>query len=775
MKFRDVFIAVILAIGFVSCQKPTQKADYQIVPLPKQIVVSDDAAFIMNKNTAITYQKTSDELSNEANFLASYIEEMTGSRPIIRVSDSDMQNAINLKINESEFDRENAYKIDVSSNCIIITGTDAASVFYGIQTLRKSMNVVEEGCNVEFPACKIYDYPRFSYRGMHLDVSRHFFPIDSIKVYLEAMALHNINKFHLHITDDQGWRMEIKKYPELTEVGAWRNGTIIGKTMAYDTIRYGGYYTQEELRDLVKFAADRHITIIPEIDLPGHMLGALATYPNLGCTGGPYDVWQRWGVSEDVICAGNEDAMRFLEDILTEVMDVFPSEYIHIGGDECPRARWEKCPKCQKKIKELGLKDDKNHTAEDYLQSYVMSRMEQFIESHGRHIIGWDEMLEGDLAPNATVMSWRGSDGGYKAAKLHHNVIMTPNDYLYFDYYQALDSDNEPLAIGGYVPVEKVYSYEPIPEGLEPDEEKYILGPQANMWTEYISEFKGLMYMMLPRIGALAEVQWCALEQKDFKNYVKREYRLSKLYDFYKWNYATHIFDINVDIKPNVTEGYLEISMSKMIDGEIVYTLDGSKPDLNGLKYSEPLKINKGCTLKAGVSSQDEKISKIFSTDIFFSKTSMKPITLKNQPSKNYTFDGPSVLIDGLRGTSNYRSGRWLGFFGENLDAVIDLQEETEISGLKFNTNINMSDWIFNAKSVKILISNDGENFKEHYSKSFDLLPSDYDKPILPVELEFPAAGARYVEVIIEPHACPEGHSGYGYPAWIFVDEIAVY
>jgi len=775
MRIRDVFIIAVIAIGLASCQKPTQEADYQIVPLPKQIKMVDEPAFILNKNTVITYQKSTGELYNEASFLADYIEEMTGFRPLIKDSDNDLQNAINLKINGSEFDRENAYKIDVRKSYINIMGTDAASVFYGVQTLRKSMNVVEGCRNVKFPACNIYDYPRFSYRGMHLDVSRHFFPIDSVKVYLEAMALHNINKFHFHITDDQGWRMEIMKYPELTEVGAWRSGTIIGKTMAYDSIRYGGYYTQEELRDLVKFAADRHITIIPEIDMPGHMLGALATYPDLGCTGGPYEVWKRWGVSEEVICAGNEDAMKFLEDILTEVIDVFPSEYIHIGGDECPRVRWENCPKCQHKINELGLKDDKNHTAEDYLQSYVMSRMEQFIESHGRHIIGWDEMLEGDLAPNATVMSWRGSEGGYKAAKLHHNVIMTPNDYLYFDYYQALDSDNEPLAIGGYVPVKKVYDLEPIPEGLEADEEKYILGPQANIWTEYISEFNGLMYMMLPRIGALAEVQWCAPEQKDFNDFVKREYRLSKLYDFYKWNYATHIFDINVKIEPNVKDGFLEVTMSKMIDGEILYTLDGSEPYLNGIKYSNPLKINKSSELKAVVFNPAYEVGKVFSTSISFSKASMKPISLKNQPSKNYTFDGPSVLIDGLTGTSNYRSGRWLGFFGVSIDAVIDLQENTEIGRLKFNMNINMSDWIFNAKSVKVLISNDGNNFKEYYSKDFELLPSDYDKPILPVEIDFPAIETRFVEVIIEPHACPLGHSGYGYPAWIFVDEIGVY
>lgn len=775
MKLYRAFLIIALASMFSSCQKETKQVDYQVVPLPKEINLTNEAPFVINNKTVITYPKSQGEISKEANFLADYIEEMFGFRPVIKASDNQMKNAINLKINAAHFDRDNAYKIIVGKNDIKILATDAADLFYGIQTLRKSINIADRGSNLELPAVKIYDYPRFNYRGMHLDVSRHFFPLEDVKTYLDIMALHNLNKFHLHITDDQGWRIEIKKYPELTKVGAWRSGTKIGKTMAYDTIRHGGFYTQDELRDLVRYAADRHITIIPEIDLPGHMLGALATYPELGCTGGPYEVWQQWGVSEDVLCAGNEQAMKFLEDVLEEVMDIFPSEYIHIGGDECPRVRWENCPKCQKKIKELGIKGDENHTAEDYLQSYVMSRMEQFIESHGRHIIGWDEMLEGELAPNATVMSWRGSEGGYKAAKLHHNVIMTPNDYLYFDYYQALDSDKEPLSIGGYNSVEKVYSFEPIPEGLEKDEEKYILGPQANLWTEYIGDFNKLTYMMLPRIAALSEVQWCNPEQKNYNDFVKRGYRLSKLYDFYKWNYATHIFDIDVRITPNVEEGYLEIAMSKMVDGEIRYSVNGDDPATKGIVYTEPLKINTNCDFKAVVVRPDGTTGKMFQTDFDFSKASMKPITLKNQPNKNYTFEGANVLIDGLRGTSNYRSGRWLGFFGESIDAVIDLKEETEISRVKFNSHINMNDWIFNAKRIKVLVSDDGNSFSEIYNKDFEMLPADYEQPIYPEEINFRRINARYVEVVIEPFKCPEGHAGYGYPAWIFVDEIGIY
>jgi N-acetyl-beta-hexosaminidase len=771
MKRIVVAIMGIALLTLISCQKQIETADYQVVPLPKESSLTEEKPFVLDKNTVISYPKTAEDLQNEACFLADYINDIFGFRPVIKCSDETLQNAINLSIITDNLDNDEAYQLVVNEKVINILANNSAGVFYGIQTLRKSLPVGAKSKKIVIPAVVINDFPRFSYRGMHLDVSRHFFPLDSIKIYIDAMALHNLNKFHLHITDDQGWRIEIKKYPKLTEIGAWRSGTLIGKTMAYDTIRHGGFYTQDELRDLVKYAEDRHITIIPEIDLPGHMLAALASYPELGCTGGPYEVWMRWGVSEDVICAGNEKAMQFLEDVLLEVMEIFPSKYIHIGGDEVPRDRWVECPKCQAKIKELGIKGDEKHSAEDYLQSYVMSRMEQFVESHGRHIIGWDEMLDGELAPNATVMSWRGSSGGVKAAKMHHNVIMTPNDYLYFDYYQTLDTDNEPSSIGGYNPVKKVYSYEPIPDGLNADDEQYIWGPQANIWTEYTSEFNVLLYRLLPRLGALSEVQWCNPEQKDYDDWVKREYRLLKLYDLYHWRYANHIFDIDVRMVPNIKEGVINVTMMKQVDGDIMYSIDNQSVK----KYSEPLKIANNCHLECYVLYPNGKTGRVFKTDFDFSKASMKPIVLKEQPHKNYTFDGADVLIDGLHGGSNYRSGRWLGWYGKNLDAIIDLQEVTEINSVQFNLLVNMKDWIFNAKSVKVLVSDDGENFEEIVSKDFDLLPADYNGYIYPVQIAFEPVKTRFVEIIVTPYDCPEGHSGYGYPAWIFVDELDVY
>ena len=771
MKNTIYTIIGLLALAFASCQKPVETLDYQVVPLPKEINFQDGKPFILSKKTVITYPRAYRELKNEAEFLADYIEDILGFRPEVKCTYNYMINAINLKIEDNNFKNNEAYQLIVNDKNIEIISSNTSGIFYGIQTLRKSLPVGTNDDKIMLPAVTINDWPRFGYRGMHLDVSRHFFAIDSLKVYLDVMAMHNLNKFHIHITDDQGWRIEIKKYPKLTEVGAWRSGTLIGKSMAYDTIRHGGYYTQAELKDLVKYAADRHITIIPEIDLPGHMLAALASYPELGCTGGPYEVWKRWGVSEDVICAGNEKAMQFLEDVLLEVMDIFPSEYIHIGGDEVPRDRWKECPKCQAKIKELGIKGDDKHSAEDYLQSYVMSRMEQFLENHGRHIIGWDEMLDGELAPNATVMSWRGSDGGIKAAKMHHNVIMTPNDYLYFDYYQTLDTDNEPFSIGGYNPVQKVYSYEPIPDGLTDEEAHYILGPQANIWTEYTSEFNVVLYRMLPRVGALAEVQWCLPEQKNYEDWVLREYRMAKLYDLYHWRYATHIFDIDVRIVPNVKEGYIGITMSKLIDGDMMYSIDNQEFK----KYTEPLKITKNCHFECYVIYPDGSKGRTFSTDFDFSKSSMKPIILKDQPHRNYAFGGADVLIDGLKGSSNYRSGRWLGFFGNALDATINLIEPTVISGVKFNCNMNMKDWIFNAKTVKVLVSDDGLRFMEVFEQDFNMLPADYAESLHTVDVHFEPVEALYVEVVIEPFDCPEGHSGYGYPGWVFVDEIMVY
>lgn len=470
---------------------------------------------------------------------------------------------------------EEEYVIEVTEKKATVKASGLSGYIYAIQTIKQMLpssiwgdknstpfvpgNPADKSVQPEqaqeaysdwaLPVMTIRDYPRFAYRGMHLDCSRHFFSIEEVYRYLDIMAAHKLNRFHWHLTDDQGWRIEMKKHPRIIERGAWREGTVIAKNWgSNDGIRYGGYYTQDELRQAVEYAAARGITIIPEIDLPGHMQSVLAAYPELGCTGGPYEVWTTWGVSKDVLCVGNEKVFEVLEDILDELVDIFPSEYIHIGGDECPKDSWKKCPKCQAKIKELGIKGDKKFTAEDYLQSYVMNRVEAYLNGKGRKIIGWDEILDGNISETATIMSWRGTEGGIKAAQSGRNAIMTPGSYCYFDYFQAKERTKEPLAIGSHLPVSQVYSYEPFDPVMTPEQCKHILGVQANMWTEYITSDAHLEYMLLPRLSALSEVQWCQPERKDFGRFRNSlQNNMLPIYQAMGLNYGTHAFDGRMD------------------------------------------------------------------------------------------------------------------------------------------------------------------------------------------------------------------------------------
>ncbi|MDE7412016.1 MAG: beta-N-acetylhexosaminidase, partial [Paramuribaculum sp.] len=463
-------IGLILA----SCSNaPDRHADYHVIPLPNEITPAEGDDFIITPNTVIAYAETDTALATNAALLAGYVTELTGFTPEVSTT-VPSNNAIILKA-DLQSENPEAYLLTIDNNLIVINGASPAGNFYGIQTLRKSIPATSTKGNVIFSPVTISDKPRFSYRGAHFDVSRHFFPVDSVKSFIDMLALHNINKLHWHITDDQGWRIEIKKYPLLTEVGSKRAGTCVGHDFnTSDSIPYGGYYTQDEARDIVKYAKDRHITVIPEIDLPGHMLGALASYPSLGCTGGPYEVWQRWGVADDVLCAGNDSTLIFIDDVLDEICDIFPSEYIHIGGDECPKVRWAECPKCQERIRTLGLKDDSHSTKEQKLQSYIMEHAANTLANHNRKMIGWDEILEGGLFPGATVMSWRGEEAAVEAAKKGHDAILTPTNFCYFDYSQSQNLDNEPLGIGGFVPVEKVYSLEPAGKNLTDEEAAHI-------------------------------------------------------------------------------------------------------------------------------------------------------------------------------------------------------------------------------------------------------------------------------------------------------------
>ena len=516
----------------------TMRVDYRVVPLPAQINGIKGADFVLTERCLINYPIGNRDMERNAEMLSGYVEEMTGmhlsTRPTLDAKDR--MGHISLLI-DPKIDDDEAYCITVTARSIEIAGKTPAGVFQGIQTLRKSLPVWNF-TSINLPSAQVKSEPRFPYRGMHLDCSRHFFSVETVKRYLDIMALHGMNRLHWHLTDDQGWRVEIKKYPRLTEVGGWRKGTVLGhNSPVNDGVRSGGFYTQEEIKDIVQYAADRYITIIPEIDMPGHMLGALAAYPELGCTGGPYEVWGQWGVTDDILCVGKDHTLQFVKDVLDEVMQLFPSEYIHIGGDESPRVRWQECPLCQQRIRDVGIHAREKQRAEALLQGWFTTQVQQYLAQHGRRIIGWDELLGCDVDASATIMSWTGAEPGAKGARLGHDVIMTPNTPMYFDHYQTKSTWNEPTAFGGCATLKMVYDFEPVAADLPAEARHHIIGAQANVWTEYITCEPQIQYQVLPRMAALAEVQWLQPELKDFDDFRDRLLHLSEIYKLYAWTY----------------------------------------------------------------------------------------------------------------------------------------------------------------------------------------------------------------------------------------------
>ena len=530
---KHLLLAAALSFSMLSAH--AADANYNVVPLPKSVVMVKGQPFNLTSATTIVYEGTNPEMKRNARFLSEYIQQSTGIKTTLLDKRDKKAAAIVLVINP-KVQGDEAYRLTVNNKQITIAASTPAGVFYGIQTLRKSLPVQTNGADITLPAVDIADAPRFGYRGMMLDCGRHFFPVSFVKKFIDILAMHNMNVFHWHLTEDQGWRLEIKSHPELTAKSSMRSGTVIGHNATVDdSIPHGGFYTQQEARDIVEYARQRHITVIPEIDMPGHTLAALAAYPELGCTGGPYEVGHRWGVYKDVLCRGKESTYKFVQDVIDEVVDIFPAKYFHIGGDESPTVMWEKCPNCLQKAKD-------ENTDIKHLQQYFTNRIEKYLNSKGKSIIGWDEILEGKINQSATIMSWRGVEPGLKAAKQGHDVIMTPSSHVYFDHYQAKETKHEPDAIGGCSPVEKVYSYEPLPETLDAEAKNRIKGVQANLWTEYIPFTTQAEYMVLPRMAALAEVQWTPAGQKNFDNFSKRALRLSDLYDRYGYVYARHLW-----------------------------------------------------------------------------------------------------------------------------------------------------------------------------------------------------------------------------------------
>jgi len=603
MKSLPLYISFALSLFFgIGCQEaPIIPKTPPIIPLPKN-VKSIQGQFHINKQTVIVYKSIDKEGRKVADYLQQLIARPSAMKLAIQ-TDVPGQNFIHLKIDQSFNSVTGSYSIISNGLGITISSADPIGLFYGIQTLRQLLPAEIESKipvnNVDWivPAVIIEDEPRFKFRSMHLDVGRHFFSVDFVKKYIDLLAFHKMNYFHWHLTEDQGWRIEIKKYPKLAKVASKRNETLIDHgarpPFKFDAQPYGGYYSHEEIKEIVEYAAERFITVIPEIELPAHSLAALAAYPEIGCTGGPYDVATRWGSFEDIFCAGNEQTFQFLEGVLTEVMELFPSRYIHIGGDECPKTRWKSCPKCQKRVKSEGLKSD------DELHSYFIKRIQRFLAKNKRTLMGWDEILDGDILPGATVMSWRGETGSIQAAKMGHEVIMTTNTHLYFDQYQT-DPQTQPLAIGGYSTLESVYQYEPIPYELSEQEAKYIIGAEGLLWTEYVKTPEYAEYMVFPRACALAEVCWSSKEKRDWQSFRQRLEKHLKRLDYMGVNY---FYEVPKPIIKSENIGFVdvtEVSLGYPIeDLEIRYTTDGSEPHLTSNLYVSPITVNASGTIKA--------------------------------------------------------------------------------------------------------------------------------------------------------------------------------
>ena len=765
-------LCILFSTCFYACsEKRTLNSDYEIIPKPLDVNCKGDASFLLKDGVAVIYPENNRKMQDNAEFLVDYVERQTGVK-LTSHAGMPVDGAICLTLDLSD-DNAEAYKLIVNDKRVCISGASEAGVFYGIQTLRKSLPVAQD-INVNLSAVEIYDKPRFAYRGAMLDVARHFYTVDEVKTFIDMLALHNINRFHWHLTDDQGWRIEIKKYPKLMSVASERKETVVGRWYSgiYDGKPYGGYYTQDELRDVIDYAAKRHITIIPEVDLPGHMQAALTAYPELGCTGGPYEVRTIWGVSQDVLCVGNDFTLQFVKDVLSEVADIFPSEYIHIGGDECPKVRWEKCPKCQERIKSLGLKSDAKHTKEQRLQSYMIQEAAKYLKEKGKRIIGWTEILEGGLVPDATLMSWIGESGGIEAAHQHHDVIMTPNTYLYFDYYQSKKVEDEPLAIGGYLPIEKTYNYEPMPKELTKEEQQYIKGVQANLWTEYIPVFSQVQYMVLPRLGAAAEVQWTDPSKKDYKDFLRRVPHLVAVYDCYGWNYATHVYDVNVDMKADTVNHVLNVQLSTMADDPIYYTLDGQDPTEKSLKYTKPFTIDQSVVLKT-MAVHPDRTSKISVDTIRFNKATLKPVVLLQPNESRFSPDGPVVLVDGRNGNHSFDTGAWLTVADNDLEAVINMQAETILNSASVHVYVRKDAWLFDARGFSVSVSSDNKNYKEVASQEYKQMQESDSDGIIEHELSFDPCKATYVKIkVISEKSMPDWHWDAGKVPFLLVDEI---
>ncbi|QIP16468.1 family 20 glycosylhydrolase [Spirosoma aureum] len=739
---------------------------YNLIPFPARFS-GQDGQFTLTANTRVVVSPATDAtVRGVAQTFVNQVKSANGLALAVTPTSPVLAKGANilLTLNKKLALGDEGYKLTVTSTRVVAEAATARGLFYATQTLRQLLPV-GQSATITMPACAITDKPRYGYRGLHLDVSRHFMPVAFVKKYIDLMAMHKQNTFHWHLTDDQGWRIEIKKYPKLTQLGSKRAETLIGQysqnyPQQFDGKPHGGFYTQEEIRDVVRYAQSRFVTIIPEIEMPGHALAALTAYPELGCEPTKaYQVATKWGVFDDVFCPSDK-TFGFLQDVLTEVMTLFPGKYIHIGGDECPKTAWKQSAFCQDLMKKNNLKD------EHELQSYFIRRIEKFVNSKGRAIIGWDEILEGGLAPNATVMSWRGTAGGIAAAKQKHAVIMTPGETCYLDHYQG-NPATEPLAIGGYLPLDQVYAYEPTPADLSPAEQNYILGVQGNVWTEYMPLSENVEYMVFPRAIALAEIAWLPKGPRNFEDFAQRLKNHLPRLNAMSVNYAKRLFDITATTQPN-EQGQIQVRLTKLdSDSQIFYTTNGKEPNERTTEYIGPITLTKTTTIRA-MTPTGGRLTQTFTLH----KGKNKPYTYAIETG-NDSDAKTTKLTDGVRGDTPRGRREWVNFFGD-MDITLDLGDVTSVTKVSLNFLKVILDKSFPPTSVSIAISRDGQDYKEAIDQPIKYeLTGPWD--ILPVVADFKTARARYVRIRAKnAGVCPTGHPNAGEKTYFSTDEIVV-
>ena len=760
MKPAYALLVIPLLLLF-SCQtNPEQLTLPRLIPQPASLS-PETGFFVLRDKIGMA---TAEPFAVSGTFLRDFLE----ASPALQVGQGD-----DLVLQQDTTLPEEGYRLEVRPDQIILSAATDRGAFWGIQTLRQLLpaafeNGQYDGRLLAIPCVRIADSPRFPYRGMHLDVGRHFFPIGFIKKYIDALAMLKMNTFHWHLTEDQGWRIEIKKYPRLQEIAAYRPETLVGhyndQPQQFDGKRYGGYYTQDEVREVVAYAAARFVTIIPEIEMPGHAQAAIAAYPELGCTGKDISVATKWGVFEDIYCT-QDATFDFLEDVLDEVLELFPSEYIHIGGDEAPKTRWETCPNCQRRIREEGLAD------EHELQSYFITRMEKYLNSKDRQIIGWDEILEGGLAPNATVMSWRGINGAIEAAKQGHKVVMTPTSHCYFDYYQS-ENPGEPLAIGGYLPLEKVYTFDPVPAELSESEAAYVLGAQGNIWTEYLPTPEAVEYMAFPRILAMSEVAWSAPAQKDYPAFVKGVEDFHPRLDTLQINYANHLYEVEGELLSS-EQGTAFALQTLTTNKSIRYTTDGQDPGSASPTYEQPIPVSQSLSIKAAIFKDDVQLGQVFSRNINYHKAFGKKISLDKQPSPAYPGSGPEGLINGMNGSdTRYGDKEWLGFSGEDFEVTLDLGGPTAVQSVQTRFFEGNGQWIYLPAEVSFAGYTDDNQPSTNFSSAAPVRATDHT---FSVTHETGGQEWRYIRIRVKNYGTiPPGKQGAGNKAWTFIDEIIV-